>query len=104
MDFSFTEEQEAVRDLAGQIFEGQATVERVREVEAADERFDRDLWAELAKADLLGLVAARGRRRQRPRAHRGVPRSSRSRAGGGPGAAVGTRCARRWRSRRFGSG
>ena len=55
MEFTFTETQEAVRDLAGQIFRGQATVERVKEIEASDERIDRDLWAELAKADLLGL-------------------------------------------------
>jgi 3-oxocholest-4-en-26-oyl-CoA dehydrogenase beta subunit len=55
MEFTFTETQDAVRDLAGQIFRGQATVERVKEIEASDERIDRDLWAELAKADLLGL-------------------------------------------------
>jgi acyl-CoA dehydrogenase len=55
VDFSFDETQDAVRDLAAQIFQGQASVERVKEVEAADERFDRKLWGELAKADLLGL-------------------------------------------------
>ena len=55
MEFTFNETQDAVRDLAGQIFRGQATVERVKEIEASDERIDRDLWAELAKADLLGL-------------------------------------------------
>jgi acyl-CoA dehydrogenase len=55
MEFTFTETQDEVRDLAGQIFRGQATVERVKEIEASDERIDRDLWAELAKADLLGL-------------------------------------------------
>lgn len=56
MDFSFSEEQQAVQDLAAQIFEGQATAERVREVEAGAERFDRELWAELAKAGLLGIA------------------------------------------------
>lgn len=56
MDFSFSEEQEAVQQLAGQIFEGQATHERVREVEGGSERFDRELWNELAKADLLGIA------------------------------------------------
>jgi 3-oxocholest-4-en-26-oyl-CoA dehydrogenase beta subunit len=55
MEFTFTETQDAVRDLAGQIFRGQASVERVKEIEASEERIDRDLWAELAKADLLGL-------------------------------------------------
>jgi acyl-CoA dehydrogenase len=56
VDFTFSEEQEAVRQLAGQIFAGQATVERVKEIEATPERFDRALWAELAKANLLGLA------------------------------------------------
>lgn len=56
MDFSFSEEQQAVQELAAQIFEGQATHERVREVESGTERFDRELWAELAKANLLGIA------------------------------------------------
>jgi alkylation response protein AidB-like acyl-CoA dehydrogenase len=58
VDFSFTEEQHAVRDLAAQIFAGQATVERIKEVEASRDRFDRTLWAELAKANLLGVALA----------------------------------------------
>ena len=41
MDFAFTEEQDAVRDLAEQVFTGTATLERVKEVEASDERMDR---------------------------------------------------------------
>lgn len=56
MDFTFDETQEAVRGLAAQIFQGTATVERVKEVEASDERIDRDLWARLATADVLGLA------------------------------------------------
>jgi acyl-CoA dehydrogenase len=56
VDFTFDETQDAVRDLAAQIFGGQSTVERVKEVEASDDRVDRKLWSELAKADLLGLV------------------------------------------------
>jgi len=56
MDFSFTEEQQAVQELAGQIFEDQVTQDRLREVEAAGEGFDRRTWAELAKANLLGVA------------------------------------------------
>jgi 3-oxocholest-4-en-26-oyl-CoA dehydrogenase beta subunit len=56
MDFSFSEEQEAVRDLAKQILEGQVTHERLKELEAGDERFDRKLWQELANAGLLGIT------------------------------------------------
>jgi alkylation response protein AidB-like acyl-CoA dehydrogenase len=56
MDFTISEEQEAVRQSAEGIFTGLVTSDRVKETEATDERFDRGLWAELAKADLLGLA------------------------------------------------
>ena len=56
MDFTFSEEQEAVRQSAEAIFSGLVTPDRVKEVEESDERFDRALWAELAKADLLGVA------------------------------------------------
>jgi alkylation response protein AidB-like acyl-CoA dehydrogenase len=58
MDFSYSEEQEAVRQLAGQIFGERATHDRLKQVEAeaGDEGpFDRDLWRELADAGLLGI-------------------------------------------------
>ncbi len=58
MDFSFSEEQEAVRDLATRIFTDLATHERLRELESEPdgERFDRKLWSELAAAGLLGIA------------------------------------------------
>lgn len=56
MDFSFSEAQEAVRQSAARIFEGQASVQRVREVEASEDRVDRALWSELAKSNLLGIA------------------------------------------------
>jgi acyl-CoA dehydrogenase len=55
MDFSFSEEQQAARDLAAQIFDGMAGIDRVREIEASADRIDRDLWSQLAEADLLGI-------------------------------------------------
>jgi acyl-CoA dehydrogenase len=55
MDFSFTEEQEAVRELAARIFADLSTHERLKEVEATEDRFDRKLWGELASAGLLGV-------------------------------------------------
>jgi alkylation response protein AidB-like acyl-CoA dehydrogenase len=55
VDFSFTEEQEAVRELAARIFSDLSTPERLKEIEATDERFDRKLWAELGAAGLLGI-------------------------------------------------
>jgi acyl-CoA dehydrogenase len=56
MDFTFTEEQDAVRDLAAQIFAGHATTERVKEIERGDERVDRELWRALADAGLLAIA------------------------------------------------
>jgi alkylation response protein AidB-like acyl-CoA dehydrogenase len=58
MDFTYSEEQEAVRQLAGQIFTDRVTHERLKQLEseAGDEGpFDRDLWKELASAGLLGI-------------------------------------------------
>jgi 3-oxocholest-4-en-26-oyl-CoA dehydrogenase beta subunit len=56
MDFTFSEEQDAVRDLAAQIIEGHATPERVKEVERSEERVDRELWRALAAAGLLAIA------------------------------------------------
>jgi 3-oxocholest-4-en-26-oyl-CoA dehydrogenase beta subunit len=55
VDFSLSDEQAAVRDLAEQIFQGSATVEAVKAVEATDDRVDATLWQALADANLLGL-------------------------------------------------
>jgi alkylation response protein AidB-like acyl-CoA dehydrogenase len=57
MDFSFSEEQEAVRELADRIFTDLSTQERLREMETDPDgdRFDRKLWSELAGAGLLGI-------------------------------------------------
>ena len=57
MDFSFSEEQEAVRELADRIFTDLSTQERLRamETDESDDRFDRKLWSELAGAGLLGI-------------------------------------------------
>jgi alkylation response protein AidB-like acyl-CoA dehydrogenase len=54
VDFAFTEEQEAVRDLAQQIFADHADHERLVSLESSDDRMDRDLWRALAEANLLG--------------------------------------------------
>ena len=57
MDFSFSEEQEAVRELAERIFTDLSTPERLRQFESEPDgdRFDRKLWGELAAAGLLGI-------------------------------------------------
>jgi alkylation response protein AidB-like acyl-CoA dehydrogenase len=58
MDFSFTEEQQAVRELASQIFADHASDERIRRSEASPEGIDRELWNALAQANLLGLAVS----------------------------------------------
>ena len=55
MDFTFSEEQDAVRDLATQVFEGHATPERVKEVERSEERGYAAGWWSNRAAD-GGLV------------------------------------------------
>jgi len=56
MDFSLTEEQTAVRDLAREILEDLASNERLRAVETGETGFDRTLWEALAQANLLGVA------------------------------------------------
>jgi len=55
MDFSFSEEQEAVRHLARQIFADHTSHERLRELEQSGVWFDADLWRDLATAGLTAL-------------------------------------------------
>ena len=56
MDFTFSEDELALTELAAQIFRGGTSVEQLKAVEATDERFDRALWAQLAEANLLGVA------------------------------------------------
>ena len=56
MDFSFTEEQNEIQGLARQILGDKVTHERLKEIEAEPDWFDRDLWGELAKAGLVGIA------------------------------------------------
>lgn len=56
MDFSYSEEQETLRALAREILEKEVTKERLGEIEATPDCFDRELWGKLAEANLLGLA------------------------------------------------
>ncbi len=56
MDFTFTAEQDEAADLAARILADRATNERMKAVEAGGSRFDRELWAALGAAGLLGLA------------------------------------------------
>lgn len=54
MNFDLSEEQVVIKDLALQIFSGQATVERVKAVEHGS-GFDTDLWQQLAASGIQAL-------------------------------------------------
>jgi 3-oxocholest-4-en-26-oyl-CoA dehydrogenase beta subunit len=56
MDFTFTEEQEAVAKVARDLFERRTSPEHLTELEAGDIRYDEALWRELAAVDLLGAA------------------------------------------------
>jgi alkylation response protein AidB-like acyl-CoA dehydrogenase len=58
MDFSFSDEQQALRALARQVFEDHLTHERLKQVAAEPDWFARDVWAVLADAKLLGVALA----------------------------------------------
>lgn len=56
MDFDFSEEQEAIRTLADEVFASKAGIDRVKQMESSTERIDRELWRELATTGLLGIA------------------------------------------------
>jgi alkylation response protein AidB-like acyl-CoA dehydrogenase len=56
MDFSFSDEQQAVAEAATGLLSGLVSPDRVMAVELTPEVFDRELWQSLAAADLLGLA------------------------------------------------
>ncbi|MGI9284740.1 MAG: acyl-CoA dehydrogenase family protein [Pseudomonadales bacterium] len=56
MEFSFSEEQLAIRDLAKQIFSDKATDDYLRQYDFDARAFDGELWQTLAEAGLLGIT------------------------------------------------
>jgi 3-oxocholest-4-en-26-oyl-CoA dehydrogenase beta subunit len=55
VDFTLTDEQEAIRDLAARILTEQLPPARLRTLEEGGAWFADDVWIELAKAGLLGI-------------------------------------------------
>jgi alkylation response protein AidB-like acyl-CoA dehydrogenase len=56
MDFRFTDDQLALRDLARGILSREVTPERLKAAETEGQGIDRALWATLADAHLLGVA------------------------------------------------
>ncbi|MFQ5697140.1 MAG: acyl-CoA dehydrogenase family protein [Myxococcota bacterium] len=54
MDFEYSEDQRALRDLARQILDDRVTNERLKRLDSDPDAFDRETWLELAKVHLLG--------------------------------------------------
>jgi acyl-CoA dehydrogenase len=55
VDFTLADDQQAIADLAHRILSEQLPPERLRELEQTDAWFADDVWAELGRADLLGI-------------------------------------------------
>ena len=56
MDFSYSEEQLAVKNLAEKILGDQTDNEHLKLIDAREDRFDDKLWQDLAAAGLLGVA------------------------------------------------
>src|SRR3990172_3299584 len=56
MDFRFSDDQLALRDLTREILAKEVTPERLRAAESSSDGVDRALWETLARANLLGLA------------------------------------------------
>ena len=56
MDFAYTDDQQAIAELTYRILSEQLPPDRLRELEQTDGWFADDVWAALAKADLLGIA------------------------------------------------
>ncbi|WP_186629161.1 acyl-CoA dehydrogenase family protein [Rhodococcus sp. BP22] len=58
MDFSFSEEQRTIGELAADVFGARASTDRIVAVEASTDRIDRDLWDELGRTGVLGIAVS----------------------------------------------
>ncbi|MCP4841235.1 MAG: acyl-CoA dehydrogenase family protein, partial [Halieaceae bacterium] len=56
MDFNFSEDQNAIRELAFQIFTDRATDEFLLEFSRTENTYDESLWQTLAEQGLLGIA------------------------------------------------
>lgn len=56
MDFSYSEEQQAVITLAEKILGDQTENEHLKHIDTLEDRFDEKLWQDLATAGLLGVA------------------------------------------------
>src|SRR4051812_17351431 len=58
MNFDLDDTPQEIRSLAADVFGRLATTSRLEAVDATPDRFDRELWGELARVGLLGVAVA----------------------------------------------
>ena len=56
MDFSYDEDEQALRELSRKILEDHITQDRLKEGEGSEDRIDRKAWNALAEANRLGVA------------------------------------------------
>ena len=56
MEFEFSEEQNTIRELAGQILKAEATSDRAKAFEASGDAYDKLVWSKLAEGGLLSIA------------------------------------------------
>lgn len=56
MDFRFSDDEQAVAELARKILEDKVTQERLKSLESSDEVYDSEVWQALAESNLLAVA------------------------------------------------
>lgn len=56
MNFGFSEDQDMIRKSARDLVRGESSMERIREMQASEDGYSRDLWRQMADAGWLGAV------------------------------------------------
>ena len=56
MEFSFTEDQLAIKDLSAQVLADLSTDERLKELNEKGDVYDQQLWQQFAESGLLGMA------------------------------------------------
>ena len=56
MDFTLDDEEQAIHDLAEQVLADHSAHERLKQLTAADDHVDREAWAALAAAGVVGAA------------------------------------------------
>ncbi|MRI33861.1 acyl-CoA dehydrogenase [Endozoicomonas sp. OPT23] len=56
MDFTYSEDQNSIRELSAQVLKDLSTDERLKELKEQGALFDKELWGQFAESGLLGMA------------------------------------------------